>query len=77
MRLLNDRLIDVVQIEVGMSRRHDLHVRFEDAKAWLEPRGMELFSIIGQSPNYVPGAPYMQRADAVFISDAVITSSRA
>lgn len=69
--LLAQQLIDVIQVEVGMSPRHHLHVRFEDMKAFMEANGMELFSIIDQAPNFVPGAPYMQRADAVFISEAL------
>jgi FkbM family methyltransferase len=73
--LLAERRLDIAQVEVGMSPRHALHVRFEDAKAFMEANGMELFCLIDQFPNFVPGAPYMQRADAVFISDAVIRAS--
>jgi FkbM family methyltransferase len=67
-RLLARRSIDAIQVEVGMSPRHSLHCRFEDVKAFMEANGMELFSIIDQTPNFIPGGPYMQRADAVFIS---------
>jgi FkbM family methyltransferase len=69
--LLRDSRIDVIQVEVGMSPRHSLHVRFEDMKGFMETNGMELFSIIDQTPNFVPGGPYMQRADAVFISKSI------
>jgi FkbM family methyltransferase len=68
--------IDVVQVEVGMSPRHHVHVRFEDVKAFMESKGMELFSIIDQMRNFVPGGPYLQWADAVFISRAVTARYR-
>jgi FkbM family methyltransferase len=74
-RLLDDRRIDVAQIEVGLSPRHSLHVRFEEVKAFMEAKGMELFCLIDQFPNFVPGAPYLQRADAVFISDELVKAS--
>jgi hypothetical protein len=50
-------------------------VRFEEVKAFMEAKGMELFCLIDQFPNFVPGAPYLQRADAVFISDELVKAS--
>lgn len=69
--LLGRNAIDVIQVEVGMSPRHHIHVRFEDVKAFMESKRMELFCIIDQMQNFVPGGPYLQWADAVFISQAV------
>lgn len=70
---LRGQQIDVVQVEVGMHPQNDLHVRFEDMKGFMEQNGMKLFSIFEQSPFYAPPSPSMYRADAVFISNAMVS----
>jgi FkbM family methyltransferase len=71
-QMLDRGAIDVVQVESGMSPRHDWHVPLEDLKAFLEAHKQNVFSIFGQSPNFVPGAPYLVRVDAIFISDRMV-----
>jgi len=75
--MITGQKIDVVQTEVGTHPDNSMHIRFEDMKAALEGYGMKLYSLIGQSPVYFPVAePAMVRADAVFISDALIDRHR-
>ena len=75
-QMLKDGNIDLVQVEAGLSPRHDWHVPFEVLKAFLEGQGHHLFSIVDQAPNFVPGAPYLQRCDAVFVSDRMVDLHR-
>jgi FkbM family methyltransferase len=70
--MLDRNAIDVIQVEAGMSPRHDWHVPFEDIKAFLDAHKQNVFSVFGQSPNFVPGAPYLVRCDAIFISDRMV-----
>jgi FkbM family methyltransferase len=68
--------IDLVQVEAGMNPGHDWHVPFETLKAQLESFGYHLFSVFEQTRNWYPGAPYMQWANPVFVSNKVVDDHR-
>lgn len=63
--------IDILQVETGLSPTNKLHVPFQAFKDYLEPIGYSLFRIYDQA-----GWPAARRCDAVFVSSAVVASSR-
>lgn len=69
--MLRSGRVDIVQVEAGLSPLHDWHVTLEVLKAELEAMGMHIFSIGHQMRNFVPGAPYLQWCNALFISDRI------
>lgn len=75
-RMLGENRIDLVQVEAGMNPGHDWHVPFEIMKAELEGLGYHLFSVFEQTRNWYPGAPYMQWANPVFVSNKVVDDHR-
>lgn len=74
--MLSHHRIDLVQLEAGLSPRHDWHVPFEVLKAHLESYGYHLFSVFEQTRNWSPGGPYLQWANPVFVSDKVVDAHR-
>ncbi|HXG75415.1 MAG TPA: FkbM family methyltransferase, partial [Gaiellaceae bacterium] len=75
-RMLAENRIDLVQVEAGLNPNHDWHVPFETLKAELERFGYHLFSVFEQTRNWYPGAPYLQWANPVFVSNAVVEAHR-
>jgi FkbM family methyltransferase len=75
-KLLSTQMIDIVQVEAGMSPKNHKFVPFEDFKLYLENKGYYLFGVYDQVHEHYTGESNLRRANPVFISSHVIELNR-
>lgn len=67
--LLNHQKISIVQVEVSMNCRNNLHVSFESIKKFMENKNYFLFGIYEQVNEFYINSPVIRRSNAVFVSE--------
>lgn len=70
--LLDNKCIDVIQVEAGMSSLNSTHVPFDDFRAHLESKKYHLFGLYDQVHEWPTDRPSLRRANAVFISEFLV-----
>jgi FkbM family methyltransferase len=73
-RMLDSQLIDLVQVEVGMSATNKYHVPFDTMRQFMEGKKYHLFGIYNQALEWPTSEPRLRRSDAVFVSENVVSS---
>ena len=66
--MLRRGAIDLIEVEAGMNPDNELHVPFEQLKAFIEQHRYLLFGIYEQRHDWPTGRPILRRCNAVFIS---------
>ena len=67
--------VDMVEVEAGMNPGNKRHVPLESLKGFLEGLGVFVFGIYAQVSELQRKEPHLRRANAVFISEAMIRDS--
>jgi len=73
--LLEERRIDLIQVEAGIDPANHFHVPIELLKSELETKGYKLFAIYEQTAEWTRQEPQLRRADVVFVSPELIERS--
>lgn len=66
-RLLSERKIGAVQVEVGMNPTNTHHVPLEAVKSYMEGKSYHLFGFYEQVGEWPTNEPHLRRANAVFL----------
>jgi FkbM family methyltransferase len=66
--MLAKSMIDVIEVEVGISSDNELHVPLQEIKIYLEMLNYRVFGFYEQFNEWKRNLPHLRRANAVFIS---------
>lgn len=75
-RMLDEKRVDLLEVEAGMNCTNERHVPFDDLKRYLEPKSYFLFGIYEQVEEWPTNEPHLRRANPVFISRHTIEANR-
>jgi FkbM family methyltransferase len=70
--LLAQQSVDLISVEAAMSRLNRRHCQFDSLQHHLENRGYYLFGVYEQKSEWISRQPHLRRANALFISGALI-----
>jgi FkbM family methyltransferase len=70
--MFSNKHVDIVEVEAGMNPHNHHHVAFEILKEFLEGHGYLIFGVYEQVNEWPEGKPNLRRANAVFISEAMV-----
>jgi FkbM family methyltransferase len=74
-KLLAEHAVDLISVEAAMSRLNRRHCQLASLQHHLEDRGYYLFGVYEQKSEWVSRQPHLRRANALFISGALIEAS--
>jgi FkbM family methyltransferase len=74
-KLLAEHSVDLISVEAAMSRLNHRHCQLASLQHHLEDRGYYLFGVYEQKNEWVSRQPHLRRANALFISGALIETS--
>jgi FkbM family methyltransferase len=69
--LLVNKVIDLIEIEVGMNCQNKYHINMFDVKEYLESRNYYIFGIYEQVQEWIIKKPILRRCNALFISQKI------
>ena len=75
-KMLSQQRVDFVEVEAGMNCGNKFHVPFETLRGHLEERNYSLFAIYEQVHEWPANEPQLRRANLVFMSRALIASTK-
>jgi len=76
-RMLGDQLIDLIEVEAGMSRMNTRHVPFGEFDRFLGERSYLLFGVYEQVLDWPTRSPMLRRTNPVFVSQRVVDANKA